>query len=372
MKLSHVTVLGAITGLAQATPMAKRAVTNADILNYALTLEHLEATFYEQGLKNYTQEAFMKAGYKDPFYSNLKQVGSDEKMHEEFLTKALKAAGAHPVERCTYSFPATDPKSFLALASVLEGVGVSAYLGAAGEIMNKTYLTAAGSILTDEARHSAYLRAALKKVPFAQPFDNPLDLNEVYTVASPFIASCPSSNGKLPVKAFPALTMDSDKSLMTGSMVQLMADKSFDGSSAKDIHAAFITVTGPVWAELKDNGDNKYSVTIPKGVAGQSYVVLTKDNTKATDDNIVAGPAIVEIGQEQKMGGMGEMDGMSSMSMPSTAMSTSSMPSGSMTSGSMTSSSMMPSSSFNGAPGKRSDMMTSVLGGVFMAAAMLV
>lgn len=60
------------------------------MLNYALTLEHLEATFYEEGLKNYTQEDFVKAGMKDPFYANLKEVASDEKQHVDFLTSALK------------------------------------------------------------------------------------------------------------------------------------------------------------------------------------------------------------------------------------------------------------------------------------------
>jgi hypothetical protein len=112
----------------------------ADILNYALTLEHLEASFYEEGLKNFTQEDFVKAGMKDPFYANLKEVASDEKEHVDFLTSALKgmslsfklrnkeqysdffsAAGASPVARCTYNFPSADVNGFLALASVLEG-----------------------------------------------------------------------------------------------------------------------------------------------------------------------------------------------------------------------------------------------------------
>jgi hypothetical protein len=160
--------------------------------------------------------------------------------------------------------------------------------------MGENYLTAAGSILTTEARHSAYLRAAVGEVPFAQAFDNPLGLNEVYTVASPFVASCPSSNGALPVKAFPALTMSSMDAVMTGSEVQLVAGSGFD-TSVSGIHAAFITVTGPVWTPLKSMGGGKFTVTIPEGISGQSYVVLTQGNKQATDDNIVAGPAIVEV-----------------------------------------------------------------------------
>lgn len=56
---------------------------------YTLTLEHLEAVFHEEGLKNYTQADFVNAGMKDPFYTNLKMVGMDEQTHEQFLTQAL-------------------------------------------------------------------------------------------------------------------------------------------------------------------------------------------------------------------------------------------------------------------------------------------
>jgi hypothetical protein len=118
----------------------------------------------------------------------------------------------------------TDVPSFLATASILEGVGVSAYLGAAADIMSKTYLTAAGSILTVESRHSSYLRANLKEAPFPQPFDAPLTLDEVYSLASGFITSCPSSNAPLPVKAFPKLQLapTTAKSVTAGATVTLL------------------------------------------------------------------------------------------------------------------------------------------------------
>jgi hypothetical protein len=149
--------------------------------------------------------------------------------------------------------------------------------------------------MTVEARHSAYLRASLGLVPF-KPFDVPLGFNEVYTVASPFIVSCPSSNPELPVKSFPSLkVMSSHPVVMTGNMVTLVAGEEFQMMNASNVHAAFITVTGPVWAPLKPMGNGTFTVTIPKGIMGQSYVVLTRGNEQATDDNILAGPAIIQV-----------------------------------------------------------------------------
>jgi predicted anti-sigma-YlaC factor YlaD len=78
----------------------------------------------------------------------------------------------------------TTPRDFIKLASVIEGVGVSAYLGAAPLVTSKAYLTAAGAILVTEALHNSLQRGAIGEVPAANVFGSPLGLNAVYRQAS--------------------------------------------------------------------------------------------------------------------------------------------------------------------------------------------
>ena len=257
-----------------------------------------------EGLANYSESAFAAAGFDSTFYNNLKTISSDESTHVAFLSAALTKAGATPVKESTYSFGVSDPKSFVMLSSVLEGVGVSAYLGAAADIVSAAYLTAAGSILTVESRHSAYIRSSLDLSPFPSPFDVPLDFNEVYTLASPFIVSSPADNPPLPFKAFPSLvSAPSNGKITAGSTITLLTPGSIvkpaDGSS--QIYGAFITVTGPIFvpATAVDGGFSLTVPTAPNGTApisGQTYVVLTGCNTTVTDDTVAAGPAVFEVG----------------------------------------------------------------------------
>lgn len=162
--------------------------------------------------------------------------------------------------------------------------------------MEKAYLTAAGSILTVEARHSAYLRAQTGKSPYPQAFDVPLSFNEVYTLAAPFITSCPESNAMLPVKAFPSLAA-SPGSIKSNGTVTLTPGADFNAGD-KMVYAAFVTVTGPVFASVK-HSDQSYTLEVPAGVAGQSYVVLTSSQANVTDDTVLAGPAIVEVSDQE-------------------------------------------------------------------------
>lgn len=294
MKYSFVTAALAFAGYTAAGPV-KRAplTTDGDILNYALTLEHLEDTFYREALSKFSEGDFTKAGYSKTFYENLKEISYDEKTHVSFLTTALTAAGAKPVAACTYNFGYKDVAGFLAVANVLEGVGVSAYLGAAASITNKDYLTAAGSILTVEARHSAYLRGATRQRPFPQAFDAPLSFDNVYTLAAPFFVNCPNDNAPLNLKAFPALTVAaSHEKILSGSTVTVSAKVGHYGGV---VYGAWVSVTGRKFVQATPSGDGSYSVKVPDGIHGQSYLLLTKDNTGATDDNVIAGPAVVEV-----------------------------------------------------------------------------
>lgn len=89
---------------------------------------------YLSALAKFDQAAFDAAGYSG-LYPVLQQVAADEASHVAFLTAGLKAAGvANPPQRCEYGFPYTDVASFLGLSQVIENVGVSAYLGAAGDM----------------------------------------------------------------------------------------------------------------------------------------------------------------------------------------------------------------------------------------------
>lgn len=65
-------------------------VPSATILNYALTLEHLEDTFYREGLQKFTEQQFADAGFDSTFYANLKKVSKDESDHVSFISTALK------------------------------------------------------------------------------------------------------------------------------------------------------------------------------------------------------------------------------------------------------------------------------------------
>ncbi|CZS94369.1 related to stress response protein rds1p [Rhynchosporium graminicola] len=299
MRFSTVAVaLAAFASSVSAGPIIKRQSdsTSTDIdaviLQYALTLEHLENAFYKKALSEWSQQQFIDAGFSAKFYDDLKYVAHDEEGHVVYLEAGLTAAGAKPVQACEYSFPMTDPEEFVALASVIEGVGVSAYLGAAPLVTSKAYLTAAGAILVTEALHQSQQRNAIGEVPAANVFGTPLGFNAVYSIASGFIKSCPATNMPLPVMAYPALTLQSGLPTAQGANIQLeTSNATASGSFATFVSGINVAAVAPM-----SSSGNTHMVEVPMMVEGQSYVFITKDNSgNLTDSNIIAGPAILEV-----------------------------------------------------------------------------
>lgn len=144
---------GALYGTASVAPFVSQAFAetgggDVEILNFALTLEYLEAEFYRGAV------ASNFSGKVGTFAS---VVAAHEAAHVAFLKKAL---GSAAVKSPKFDFKGTnsDMAKFMATAQVLEDTGVAAYLGQAGNIKAKPILAAAGSVLAVEARHAGWIR----------------------------------------------------------------------------------------------------------------------------------------------------------------------------------------------------------------------
>ncbi|KAF8598929.1 hypothetical protein BDV93DRAFT_592558 [Ceratobasidium sp. AG-I] len=287
MKFALSAVLFAAASAVFALPTRRDGPPDLDILNYALTLEHLENAFYKGALEKFDAKAFEKAGFEPFVRGRFQQIADHEATHVSFLAGVLGDKATKP---CTYKFPYTDPQSFAALSMVLEGVGVSAYLGAAQFISNKDYLTAAGSILTTESRHSAWVSSAVRKgTPWSSAFDTPLTLNEVYTLAASFITSCPSTNPSLPVKAFPAFSITT-ATYKPGDTVSISYDTAL--ANGKKTYVSFTDGLAQVVVPVTGSAKS-LKVKLPAGLTGTVYAVVSTSDKAATDGTIVAGPAVL-------------------------------------------------------------------------------
>jgi hypothetical protein len=135
---------GAIPGIASAGV----ATSDVAILNYALTLEYLEAAFYAEAVK---------AHFPGKTGAYAKVVAQHEAAHVAFLKSALGSAAVLS-PKFDFKDTTSNKAKFMATAEVLEDTGVAAYLGQAGNIKSKKILGAAGSILAVEARHAGWIR----------------------------------------------------------------------------------------------------------------------------------------------------------------------------------------------------------------------
>ncbi len=147
-------LFGGLPSLAAAAKPSKRQ--DVAILNYALTLEYLEAAFY--------REAVQQGRFTGLVGAFARLVYDHEAAHVAYLKRALgSAAVASP--RFDFADTTTNEDKFKATAFALENTGVKAYAGQATNIKQAAVVRAAVSILTIEARHAAAIAAILGHVP---------------------------------------------------------------------------------------------------------------------------------------------------------------------------------------------------------------
>ncbi len=151
------------------------------IVNYALTLEYLEADFYDQVAKS--------GLFKGDDLALIEAIGQNEQEHVAALEATAKDLG-EPAKAPETSFPLDDAMSVLELAATVENLGAAAYLGQAAAIEDPAILGAALSIHSVEGRHAAALNTLTGQsiVPDGA-FAKPADMETVLAEVQPFIAS---------------------------------------------------------------------------------------------------------------------------------------------------------------------------------------
>ena len=157
-----------------------------EVLNYALTLEFLEAEFYRQG-----NSKGLLSGKEQQYLEN---VQVDEESHVATITATIEKLGGSPVAAPGVDFGDAfgSRESYLTTAHVFENTGVGAYLGAAGFIKDKAILAAAAGIFGVEARHAAIVGNLLGLEPeggvYMGATETGVPAEEVLAAVEPFLA----------------------------------------------------------------------------------------------------------------------------------------------------------------------------------------
>ena len=166
------------------TNAGQAAKDDLEIVQYALTLEHLETDFYN---------AVIDAGVitDRALAETAKMIRDHEQQHVEALTNTIQQLGGKP-ERPKTNFDSVlegGPKMVLNTAAEVENLGAAAYLGQAGRIKSQEILAAALAIHSVEGRHAAALNSVVGKtiVPDGA-FAKPASMDEVLPKVKPFLA----------------------------------------------------------------------------------------------------------------------------------------------------------------------------------------
>src|SRR6201990_1672331 len=164
-----------------------------DVLNYALTLEHFEDTFYRKANET---DGLIPAKYRNLF----REIGRHETGHVALLSGVL---GSAAVKAPKFDFTAggqypdvfSNFKTFSTLSSTIEDTGVAAFKGQVPNLTGTPVLQTALQIHSGEARHAGSVRVLIGKPGSDGAFDKPMTKDEVLEAVKPFFVSPSCTSG---------------------------------------------------------------------------------------------------------------------------------------------------------------------------------
>jgi rubrerythrin len=168
--------------------LASAGSSDTDILNYALTLEYIQSSFYTEAERRraLTGEARKAA----------RVLGAVERGHVKALKEVL---GSAAVKKPFFNFQGTteDQDAFLKTAVAFEDLAVEAYKGQAPRIQSSAVLAAAISIHSVEARHAAWMRYLVGTTPAGAALDGSKSMAQVLRLVqgTKFIVQQPAMEG---------------------------------------------------------------------------------------------------------------------------------------------------------------------------------
>ena len=175
-------VAAASVGMALPGNAKASKASDVAILNFALTLEYLEATFYAIAASK---------GFGGRVGILARVIRDHEIAHVKALVATIPSLGGKPVKKPRFNFPPAiyaNQTVFLQTAMALEDTGVGAYNGAGPALTLKPVKEAAAAIVAVEAMHASWVRGVAGTAPAPVAFDELLTTQQVLAAAGPFLA----------------------------------------------------------------------------------------------------------------------------------------------------------------------------------------
>lgn len=170
--------------LADSAP--KAAASDLEILNFALSLERLEAAYYAQVIGAHQTRAYLTS----ELLPLAQELASEEASHVKALEDTITTYGGTPVAAGNYKFPTNafvSPVGFAWFGYTLEEIGIGAYLGALGKLKSDALRNTAASIYGAEARHAAILRVSSGFNFSPRYFESAYTVDQIKNLIAPYV-----------------------------------------------------------------------------------------------------------------------------------------------------------------------------------------